>query len=118
MQAFIANWFARFDRLDPVDAFLPNLHPDVIWDMPDIDASLHGHDRFRAWYATVLSTFTSPTTHRLSDIHITENEVRFTVEMHANLLDGAPVHITAKEHWRYSLTAAGSPLITHYTVEI
>jgi hypothetical protein len=33
VRAFIADWFARFDRLAPIDAFLPNLHPQVDWDM-------------------------------------------------------------------------------------
>lgn len=117
MRAFIEDWFRRFDRLDPVDAFLPNLHHDVVWDMPDIDHDLHGHARFKAWYEQVLSTFAPPTVHDLHDIQITENEVRFSVELRARQLDGTPFHVTAKERWRYSLTSAGVPLITHYTIE-
>ena len=45
--AFIADWFARLDRLDPIEAFLPDLHPEVHWDMPGVDLSLRGHDRVR-----------------------------------------------------------------------
>lgn len=118
IQAFIADWFQRFDRLDPVDAFLPNLHPDVVWDMPDVNEALHGHARFKDWYAYILNTFARPTVHDLSDIQVTDKEVSFSVELRAKLLDGSALNVTAHEQWRYEIDRDGQPIITHYAVQI
>ncbi|PLK70268.1 hypothetical protein C0V73_12875 [Rhizobium sp. TH135] len=118
MYNFITDWFYRFDRLDPVDAFLPNLHPDVEWDMPDVDRTLHGHARFRAWYVGVLASFLRPTQHDLSEIDVQEGTVSFKVRLRAQLAQGSHVDVTAREIWRYQLSEEGFPLLTHYSVKI
>lgn len=79
IRSFIADWFARFDRLDPIDAFLLDFHPDVDWDMPDVDTTLSGHDRVRAWYRGVLETLQRPTEHHVSKIAIEPGTARFEV---------------------------------------
>ncbi|UWQ90854.1 hypothetical protein K3727_19220 [Rhodobacteraceae bacterium M382] len=118
VRAFIADWFARFDRLEPVDAFLSDLHPQVGWDMIDIDRTLSGHDRVRSWYQGVLNTFQAPTEHHVSDIEIGEGKVSFTVLFRANTFDGTTVEANVREHWRFDTRPDGRPLITTYTAEL
>lgn len=118
MKAFIADWFGRFDRLDPVEAFLPDLHPDVDWDMEDADRSLHGHARFKAWYAQILKTLQAPTEHEISDIRLSGNTVTFRVAVRARLMDGTPISLTAAERWTFALREDGAPLITAYAAKI
>lgn len=118
ISGFIADWFARFDRLDPIDAFLPDLHPQVDWDMPDVDRALTGHARVRAWYEGVLATLQRPTEHHVSDIEIGDGRAAFTVLFRARTHDGAQIEARVREHWRFDLQADGRPLITHYSAQI
>ena len=115
VHSFIADWFQRFDRLDPVEAFLPDLHPDVVWDMPDIDPNLHGHARFKAWYAAVLDTLVPPTEHHLSNITVAGNTATFNVQLRARTRDGTTIQANVREDWHFTPRADGTPLITHYT---
>lgn len=115
--AFIADWFTRFDRLEPIDAFLSDLHPQVDWDMPDVDRSLAGHDRVRSWYKGVLETFQSPTEHHVSDIQISEGKATFTVLFRAKTFDETTVEANVREHWHFDIRPGGRPLITTYTAE-
>ena len=115
---FIGDWFARFDRLDPIDAFLPDLHPQVVWDMPDIDRALTGHARVRAWYDGVLATLQRPTEHHVSDIEIGKGQAAFTVLFRARTHDGTPIEARVREHWRFDLRPDGKPLITHYSAQM
>ena len=118
ISAFIADWFARFDRLNPIDAFLPDLHPQVDWDMPDVDRALTGHARVRAWYEGVLAPLQRPTEHHVSDIEIGDGRAAFTVLFRARTHDGAQIEARVREHWRFDLQADGRPLITHYSAQI
>lgn len=115
--AFISDWFKRFDRLDPIDAFLPDLHPQVEWDMPDVDRSLTGHDRVRAWYTGVLETFRAPTEHHISDIDVQDGKVTFKVLFRAHTFAGEVVEASVRENWRFETRTDGRPLITHYSVK-
>lgn len=115
---FIADWFARFDRLDPVEAFLRDLHPQVNWEMPDADSRLNGHARVRAWYAGVLDTLQRPTEHHVSNIEIDPGQARFTVLFRARTQDGTQIEARVREHWRYDLQPDGRPLITSYSAQI
>ncbi|WP_170328486.1 hypothetical protein [Ruegeria arenilitoris] len=115
---FIADWFARFDRLDPIDAFLPDLHPQVDWDMPDTDRTLPGHDRVRAWYAGVLATLQSPTEHRVSDISVGDGAASFTVLFRARTFGGDTIEANVREDWRFDIRPDGRPYITHYSARM
>ena len=117
IRAFIADWFSRFDRLDPIEAFLGDLHPDVDWDMPDVDTALSGHDRVCAWYAAVLDTFQRPTEHHVSEIKITPGAAEFEVLFRAKLLGGGTIEARVQENWRYETRPDGRPLITFYTAK-
>lgn len=118
LEGFIADWFARFDRLDPIDAFLPDLHPQVVWDMPDIDRALNGHARVRAWYDGVLATLQRPTEHHVGDIDIGNGRAAFTVLFRARTHDGTLIEARVREHWRFDLRPDGKPLITHYSAQM
>ena len=118
IRAFIADWFARFDRLDPIEAFLPDLHPDVNWDMPDTDRNLMGHDRVRAWYGNVLETLQRPTEHHVSNVKITLNEARFEVLFRARTVAGETIEARVQEYWRYDIRPDGRPLITSYSANL
>ncbi|MCA0907719.1 hypothetical protein LCM27_15055 [Ruegeria marisrubri] len=118
IRAFIADWFARFDRLDPIDAFLADLHPDVDWDMPDADPRLSGHARVRAWYAGVLETFQSPTEHHASDIETGDGWASFNVLFRARTHAGDTVEAHVREDWRFDTRPDGRPLITHYSARL
>lgn len=118
IRAFVADWFARFDRLEPIDAFLPDLHPQVDWDMMDADRSLSGHDCVRSWYQGVLNTFQAPTEHHVSGIEIGEGKVSFAVLFRARTFDGATVEANVRENWRFDIRPDGRPLITTYTAEL
>lgn len=118
VRAFIADWFARFDRLEPIDAFLPDLHPQVDWDMPDVDCSLTGHDRVRSWYQGVLNSFQAPTEHHVSDIEVGAGTATFIVLFRAATFDGVTVEARVREHWRFDLRPDGRPLITSYSAEL
>ena len=115
---FITDWFQRFDRLDPVEAFLPNLAPNVDWNAPDSDLSLTGHDRFKAWYDDILETFERPTTHDVSNVVIGDGVAEFDVKLGARTKAGESVALTAREVWRFQQSEAGQPLITQYDVSI
>lgn len=115
---FIADWFARFDRLDPIEAFLSDLHPQVEWDMLDVDRNLNGHDRVRSWYAGVLETFQAPTEHHVSDIKVSRNQVTFIVLFRATTFQGEILELRVLEHWRFDQRPNGRPLITHYSAQI
>lgn len=119
--AFVADWFARFDRLAPADAFMPDLAPDVVWQMDGVDTTLHGHARFDAWYAGILTWLAAPTVHTVGPLHITKDptrdgasfDVRFHVRVTGNTLAGDPVDLRAVEAWRVRQRPSGRPLITH-----
>lgn len=111
---FIADWFSRFDRLDPIEAFLPDLAPDVDWDMPDADLSLTGHDRFKAWYEAILNTFERPTEHEISNIEIADGSLSFYVVLRARFKNGGSIEAKVREEWRFDVRPDGSPLLTHY----
>lgn len=117
IRGFIADWFARFDRLDPIDAFLPDLHPDVEWDTPDIDTALGGHDRVRAWYRGVLETLQRPTEHHVSKIVIKPGAAQFEVLFRATTVAGDLIEASVQEDWRFETRADGRPLITHYSAK-
>jgi len=112
--AFIADWFGRFDRLDPIEAFLPDLHPQVDWDMPDVDPSLTGHGRVKAWYVGVLDTFQRPTEHHLSNISVGDGTASFHVFFRARTHSGDWVEASVREDWRFEVQPNGRPLITSY----
>ena len=116
--AFIADWFARFDRLEPIEAFLPDLHPQVHWDMPDIDLSLTGHDRVRAWYIGVLETLQRPTEHHVSNIRVGDGTASFEVLLRARTFDGQLIEARVHEDWRFDFRPDGRPLITHYSAQM
>ncbi|WP_425085065.1 nuclear transport factor 2 family protein [Ruegeria profundi] len=118
IRGFIADWFARLDRLDPIDAFLPDLHPDVDWDMPDIDTTLSGHDRVRAWYRGVLETLKRPTEHHVSKITITPGAAQFEVLFRATTIAGDHIEARVQEDWRFETRPDGRPLITHYSATL
>ncbi|PSL19380.1 hypothetical protein [Shimia abyssi] len=118
VRAFIADWFSRFDRLEPIDAFLPDLHPQVDWDMMDVDRSLFGHDRVRAWYVGVLQTLKAPTEHHVSDIEVGDGEASFNVLFRAKTYDGATIQANVHERWCFDIRADGRPLITKYTAQM
>ncbi len=115
IRSFIADWFARFDRLDPIDAFLPDLHPDVDWDMPDVDTALSGHDRVRAWYRGVLEALQRPTEHHISKVEIKPDTAQFEVLFCATTVSGDHIEARVQEHWRFETRPDGRPLITHYS---
>ncbi|MEM9629750.1 MAG: NAD(P)H-dependent oxidoreductase [Pseudomonadota bacterium] len=115
MKTFIADWFQRFDRLDPPEAFLKDLDRNVEWDMPNVSPSLHGHDRFLDWYAGVLESFEAPTEHHVSKIALDSGTAEFEVLFRARLKDGSSVEARVREQWRYILRPEGQPLITHYS---
>jgi hypothetical protein len=118
MIRFITDWFQRFDRLDPPEAFLPNLAPDVEWDMPDIDPGLHGHNRFLAWYAGIRDLLEAPTEHRISGIALQGNSVSFTAAVAARTKSGEHLELTAEETWQFRFREDGEPLITHYSAKL
>ncbi|WP_170753471.1 nuclear transport factor 2 family protein [Ruegeria lacuscaerulensis] len=118
IRGFIADWFARFDRLDPIDAFLPDLHPDVDWDMLDVDTTLTGHDRVRAWYRGVLETLQRPTEHHVSKIAIKPNAAQFEVLFRATTVAGDRIEARVHENWRFEKRSDGRPLITHYSAQL
>lgn len=118
IRAFIVNWFARFDRLDPIEAFLPDLHPDVDWDMPDADISLKGHDRVRAWYAGILETLQRPTEHHISKVEVTSNTAQFEVLFRAKTVTGDQIEAYVQEYWRFDTRPDGNPLITSYSATL
>jgi len=115
IRAFVADWFARFDRLEPIDAFLTDLHPNVVWDMPGIDLALAGHARVRDWYAGVLKTFESPTEHHVSQLEIGAETVSFNVLFRARTHQGDTVEAHVHEDWRIEIRPDGRPLITQYS---
>lgn len=115
---FIADWFARFDRLDPIDVFLTDLHPLVEWDMPDADPALSGHERVRAWYAGVLNTLLAPTEHHVSNIKVGDKTVSFTVLFCAQTYQGDKIEARVQENWRFEIRPDGRPLITHYSARL
>lgn len=115
IRLFIADWFARFDRLDPIDAFLPDLHPDVHWDMPDVDTTLNGHDRVRAWYRGALANLQRPTEHHVSNVAITPGAAQFDVLFRAATVAGERLEARVRENWRFETRPDGRPLITHYS---
>ncbi len=117
IRGFIADWFARFDRLDPIEMFLRNLHPEVAWEMPDADNSLTGHDRVRAWYAEVLKTLQRPTEHHVSKIDISPDTARFEVLFRARTFSGEPIEARVQESWRFDTRPDGRPLITSYSAK-
>lgn len=106
IRGFIADWFARFDRLDPIDAFLP-----------DIDTALGGHDRVRAWYRGVLETLLRPTEHHVSKIVIKPGAAQFEVLFRATTVAGDLIEASVQEDWRFETRADGRPLITHYSAK-
>ena len=118
ISAFIADWFARFDRLAPLDTFLPNLHPQVDWDMPHVDRSLSGHNRVRAWYANVVETFQRPTEHHISNLSVSATAASFEVLFRARTFDGQLIVARVQEAWRFDIMPDGSPLITHYSAKM
>jgi hypothetical protein len=117
IRRFIADWFVRFDRLDPIEAFLPDLHPNVNWDMPDVDTTLSGHDRVRAWYRGVLETLQRPTEHHVSNVAITPGVAQFEVLFRATTVAGERLEARVQENWRFETRPNGSPLITHYSAK-
>ncbi len=118
IRGFIADWFARFDRLEPIEAFLPDLHPDVDWDMPDVDTTLNGHDRVRAWYRGVLETLQRPTQHHVSHVAITPGAAQFEVLFRATTREEDHIEARVQENWRFVTRPDGRPLITHYSAKI
>ena len=117
IRSFIADWFARFDRLDPIGEFLPDLHPDVHWDMPDVDTTLSGHDRVRAWYRGVLETLQRPTEHHVSKVAIKPGAAQFEVLFRATTVAGEQIEARVQENWRFETRPDGRPLITHYSAK-
>ncbi|MEX0300791.1 MAG: nuclear transport factor 2 family protein [Leisingera sp.] len=118
MHSFIADWFGRFDRLEPVEAFLADLHPNVDWDMPDADPNLEGHARVRAWYAGVLDTFQRPTEHHVTGITVGGSTVSFYVTFRSRTLRGGTIEAHVREDWRFEPRPNGRPLITHYSARL
>lgn len=114
IKGFIARWFEQFDHLADAEVFLADLTPDVIWDVPDVDTSLHGHERFKAWYAGVLEILERPTEHHVSNIEIGEGSASLKVLFRARLKDGGRLEVQVQEHWCFELREDGQPLITHY----
>ncbi len=117
IRGFIADWFAQFDRLDPIEAFLPNLHPEVDWDMPDVDTTLNGHDRVCAWYRGVLETLQRPTEHHVSKVEIRPGAAKFEVLFRATTVAGDHIEARVQENWRFETRPDGRPLITHYSAQ-
>ncbi|MES0811816.1 hypothetical protein ABLO27_20170 [Roseibium sp. SCPC15] len=115
MRAFITDWFQRFDRLDPPEAFLEDLDPNVEWNMPDVSVSLSGHERFLDWYAGVLESFEAPTEHHVSKISAGRSSADFEVLFRARLKNGSCVEMKVREQWQYVLRPDGQPLITRYS---
>ncbi|NOD77709.1 MULTISPECIES: nuclear transport factor 2 family protein [unclassified Ruegeria] len=118
IRSFIADWFARFDRLDPIEAFLEDLHPDVDWDMPDVDATLTGHARVRAWYTDVLATLQRPTEHHVSKIKVTPGATEFEVLFRATTVSGEHIEARVQENWRFDTRPDGRPLITVHSAKL
>ncbi len=118
IRSFIADWFARFDRLDPIEAFLQDLHPDVDWDMPDVDTTLKGQERVRAWYANVLATLQRPTEHHVSKIEVTPGAAQFEVVFRAKTVAGESIEARVQENWRFDVKPNGRPLITSYSAKL
>ncbi len=114
IKRFLSDWFGRFDRLEPIEVFLPDLHPDVVWDMEGIDENLHGHARVKAWYAGILAQLKTPTEHHLSQIEVDTDTVQFEVLFAAETKEGIKIGGRVKEHWRFETRADGRLLITHY----
>lgn len=117
IRAFIADCFSRFDRLDPIEAFLGDLHPGVDWNMPDIDPALTGYDRVRAWYVGVLETLQRPTEHHISKIKITPGAAEFEVLFRAKTVGGDSIEARVQENWRFDIRPDGRPVITFYTAK-
>lgn len=117
-RAFVADWFHRFDRLDPIDAFLPDLHPDVDWDMMDVDRTLTGHGRVRAWYAGVLQSFQAPTEHHVSNLAIGDGKLSFNVLFRARTFDSTLIEANVREQWQFDTRPDGRPLITKYSAHL
>ncbi|MBE1284169.1 MAG: hypothetical protein GJ676_12735 [Rhodobacteraceae bacterium] len=116
--SFIADWFERFDQLAPIGSFLPDLHPQVHWDMPDTDPDLHGHDRVRDWYDKVLATFTRPTEHHVTDIQVSDHDATFNVLFRGRTHQGELIELSVRETWRFEIRADGRPLITQYSASL
>ena len=57
VRAFIHQWFAAFDHIGPVDFFLDHLDDADMTFNSDGAPIATDHDSFRAWYATVPTTF-------------------------------------------------------------
>ncbi|MEX0277893.1 MAG: hypothetical protein AB3N19_10270 [Ruegeria sp.] len=109
IRAFIADWFARFDRLDPIEAFLPDLHPDVERNMPDLDTDLTGHDRVRLCYAGVLETLRKPTEHHVSEADVTPGTTSFEVLFRAKTKTGNRDEAPVSVDWQFAIRSDGRP---------
>ena len=118
IRAFIVEWFQRFDRLDPIDVFLPDLHPEVVWDMPDVDRTLSGHARERDWYETVQAALQRPTEHHVSKIKIASDTAEFEVLFRARNVSGSALEVRVQESWRFERRPDGRPLITYYSAKV
>ncbi|MDD7911531.1 nuclear transport factor 2 family protein [Pseudovibrio exalbescens] len=117
IRLFIAQWFRRLDRLDPPETFLPFLDPEVEWNLPDADHTLHGHDRFLAWYQSILDVVEPPCTHHVSNIVVDKDTVEFDVCVEARLVSGQVMHERAHETWLFTTTAGGSISIKRYSAD-
>lgn len=109
IRAFIADWFARFDRLNPIEAFLPDSHPGVEWNMPDLDTDLTGHDRVRLSYAGVLETPRKPTEHYVSEADVTPGTASFEVLFRAKTNTGNRVVAPVRVDWQFAIRSEGRP---------
>ncbi len=115
---FVIEWFGKFDQLAPAEDFIPYLDPMVDWDMPDADPSLFGHEKFRAWYASILDSFVPPCIHDISDVQISHNTLCFAARFRGNLKVGGQIDARVRETWKYTLRPDGTPNITHYKVTL
>ncbi|WP_293574224.1 hypothetical protein [Phaeobacter sp.] len=85
--------------------------------MPDVDLSLSGHARVRAWYDGILEIFQRPTEHHVSNIRVSDGTASFEVLLRARTFDGQLIEARVREDWRFDIRPDGRPLITHYSAQ-
>ena len=119
------DWYAALDTHDPVATLEAMLDPaDLVMVFPE--ATLHGIDAFRDWYATVTGLFFDEV-HQVQSVSLTADrgqacDIAVVVRWEASRWSppaarSERICLTAFQSWTVSLTDPDRPRITRYTVD-
>ncbi|USD59620.1 NAD(P)H-dependent oxidoreductase [Vibrio sp. SCSIO 43140] len=124
IQKFVANWFAKFDRLEEsTEQFTRYLAEDVKWTVPE--GEFIGHEGFIDWYAMVRKVFKPDCDHVVEQVEVKESELGYVAELRIRLIaetfDDSPmkgddINLLVNETWQVSFDSDRDVRIHSYEV--